>query len=198
MGRKRVGELAPTKGSRLKKDHRFGVFEGLGVGGLVRSGRARGAKFGIELRRRGHVLLTSSSFSVGTRSRTAPAVLGRESVVREAFRLWEAAGSLSAIVELLNEIMDEMLPETEWPIRAVTVLEVSLETNDNGLGMNSKVSEKPTRARAAGFDDGVGGTLAGFVSVGKLAFSAAVCVELKYCLNSGSDRVGKGGISGNA
>lgn len=43
--------------------------------------------------------------------------------------------------------MDEILPETACPGRAVMVLEVSLETNDKGRGMNSRVSEKPTRAR---------------------------------------------------
>jgi len=43
-----------------------------------------------------------------------------------------------------------MLPETEWPGRAVTVLEVSVETMDNGLGMYSNVSENPTLFRTAG------------------------------------------------
>jgi hypothetical protein len=43
-------------------------------------------------------------------------------------------------------MMDEMLPETECPGRAVIVLDVSLETSESGLGMNSSVSENPTRA----------------------------------------------------
>lgn len=44
-----------------------------------------------------------------------------------------------------------MLPDTEWPGRAVIVLDVSLETTERGLGMYSSVSEKPTLFRAAGF-----------------------------------------------
>lgn len=44
------------------------------------------------------------------------------------------------------ETMEEMLPETEWPGRAVATLEVSLETMETGRGMNSSVSENPTRA----------------------------------------------------
>lgn len=43
---------------------------------------------------------------------------------------------------------DEMLPETEWP--GLTVLEVSVETRDNGLGMYSSVSENPTLFRTTG------------------------------------------------
>lgn len=51
--------------------------------------------------------------------------------------------------------MDEMLPDTECPPgRAVTVLEVSLDTIDSGRGMNSRVSEKPTRARVTGLAAG--------------------------------------------
>lgn len=34
----------------------------------------------------------------------------------------------------------------QCPGRAVTVLDVSLDTKDSGRGMNSRVSEKPTRA----------------------------------------------------
>jgi hypothetical protein len=56
------------------------------------------------------------------------------------------------------EMTDEMLPETEWPGRAVAVLEVSVETRDRGLGMYSRVSEKPTlfRAAALGVCSGLG------------------------------------------
>jgi hypothetical protein len=53
-------------------------------------------------------------------------------------------------MEFAREISDEMLPDVECSGRAVTVLEVSLETKDRGLGMNSRVSEKPTLARFAG------------------------------------------------
>jgi hypothetical protein len=41
-----------------------------------------------------------------------------------------------------------MLPEREWPGR--TVLDVSVETSDSGLGMYSSVSENPTLFRTAG------------------------------------------------
>jgi len=41
-----------------------------------------------------------------------------------------------------------MLPEREWPGR--TVLDVSVETSDNGLGMYSSVSENPTLFRTTG------------------------------------------------
>lgn len=44
------------------------------------------------------------------------------------------------------ETMDDKLPETEWPC-LVMVLEDSLVANERGRGMNSNVSEKPTRAR---------------------------------------------------
>jgi hypothetical protein len=40
---------------------------------------------------------------------------------------------------------DERLFETEWPGRIVVVLDASLDTKDKGRGMNSTVSEKPTR-----------------------------------------------------
>lgn len=51
-GRERVGELLPTNGSRPKKDHLFGVLEGLGVvvGGAWGSGGGSDMSSGIELR----------------------------------------------------------------------------------------------------------------------------------------------------
>jgi hypothetical protein len=49
---------------------------------------------------------------------------------------------------------EERLFETEWPGRIVVVLDASLDTKDKGRGINSTVSEKPTRflleARAGG------------------------------------------------
>jgi hypothetical protein len=50
------------------------------------------------------------------------------------------------------EITEEMLPERECPGLAVTVLDVSVDTSESGLGMYSKVSENPTlfRGRALG------------------------------------------------
>jgi hypothetical protein len=46
--------------------------------------------------------------------------------------------------------MDVMLPVTEWLARMVDrLLDVSEEIVDSGRGMNSTVSEKPTRARGS-------------------------------------------------
>lgn len=45
-----------------------------------------------------------------------------------------------------GETTDEMLSDMQCPGRAVTVLDVSLDTRDSGRGINSRVSEKPTRA----------------------------------------------------
>jgi hypothetical protein len=60
------------------------------------------------------------------------------------------------VIEFAREITEEMLPDVECPGRAVAVLEVSLETRERGLGMNSSVSENPTLARFAGLGgDGV-------------------------------------------
>lgn len=44
-------------------------------------------------------------------------------------------------------MIEETLPDPEWPGRAVTVLDVSFETSESGRGINSKVSENPTLAR---------------------------------------------------
>lgn len=51
----RVGELAPTKGSSPKNDHRLGVLVGLGVDGATALSEAGGScmRCGIELRLRG-------------------------------------------------------------------------------------------------------------------------------------------------
>ena len=43
------------------------------------------------------------------------------------------------------DMREERLFETEWPGRIVIVLDASLDTKDKGRGMNSTVSEKPTR-----------------------------------------------------
>jgi hypothetical protein len=48
------------------------------------------------------------------------------------------------------DIREERLFETEWPGRTVVVLEASLDTSDRGRGMNSIVSENPTRVRVDG------------------------------------------------
>jgi len=78
---------------------------------------------------------------------TAPAVLGRLSLSSRA-EVPELQNGVTSRSALDMEITDEMLPETEWPGR--TVLEVSVETRDSGLGMYSNVSENPTLFRATG------------------------------------------------
>lgn len=88
----------------------------------------------------------SSICELSVRSRIAPAVLGLNSVVAcdGLASRGENLSSDSSITEFDNEMIDEMLLETEWPGRIV-MLEVSLDTNERGLGMNSRVSENPTR-----------------------------------------------------
>jgi hypothetical protein len=74
--------------------------------------------------------------------RTAPAVFGRVSRLVWAVRpLLSFEDGLAAPAD----ITDERLFETEWPGRIVIVLDASLDTRDNGRGINSTVSEKPTR-----------------------------------------------------
>lgn len=88
-------------------------------------------------------------------SRIAPAVLGRDSgILRDglADNGREETGSIGA--DAGPETIDDILPETECPGLAVIVLDVSLETRDNGRGMYSMLSENPTRARGAGFVSG--------------------------------------------
>jgi hypothetical protein len=81
----------------------------------------------------------------------APAVLGRLSL---RFGVWtEPEGWLKSRSAFEIEMTDEILPESECPGRAVTVLEVSVETIDNGLGMYSSVSENPTLFRTAALGD---------------------------------------------
>ncbi len=115
----------------------------------------REVRSGIELRLLGDAPVTSSAPVLCERSRTAPAVLGLESALfREGLRTMGEEASLSAAAEFVKEMIDEMLPESEWPGLAVTVLDVSLETRESGRGMNSSVSENPTLALLAGFDIG--------------------------------------------
>jgi len=83
------------------------------------------------------------------RSKTAPAVLGRLSLTLGLGP--KPMGELRSRSVSVREMSDEMLPERECPGRAVAVLEASLETRDNGRGMYSSVSEKPTRFRVAVF-----------------------------------------------
>jgi hypothetical protein len=137
----------------------LGTFVGLGEAEVDDSGSGKPVRIGMELRLRGDGMfsLRAIASKLGVRSRTAPAVLGRESLT-----LLCGTGdartpgiSRSAIVELDREMMDEMLPDKEWLGRAVIVLEVSVETIESGRGMNSRVSENPTLARPAGFAEGL-------------------------------------------
>jgi len=167
IGRDRVGEFAPLHGSRPKNDHRLGVLTGLGSVGLVgvSVGSGKATRRGIEFRRLGEAPVASPAITLGDRSSTAPAVLGLDStVLREGLR--DRGGDAiprSAVVEGVSEMIDEILPDTECPPgRAVTVLEVSLETRDNGRGMNSNVSENPTLARVAGLGVGFVSSADGF------------------------------------
>ena len=103
----------------------------------------------MELRLRGDCGSSSVTCGVWLRSRTAPAVLGREPfLLFGSGELTPLVGvSRPAVGVLVTETIEETLPDTEWPGRTVAVLPVSVDTIDRGRGMNSRVSEKPTRAR---------------------------------------------------
>lgn len=145
-----VGDPAVTKESNPKNVHLLGVFVGVDIaetGGFV---CARSLRIKIELRLLGDTAPSVATLTLEVRSNTAPAVLGRELTFVRGIELpMMAAESRSRYVEFATDTMDEMLPDTEWPGR--TVLAVSVETRDNGRGINSSVSENPTRARVAGF-----------------------------------------------
>lgn len=53
LGRFPLGDETPMKGSSPKKDHRFGVFVGLGEDKLLEEELPSASKSGIEFRRRG-------------------------------------------------------------------------------------------------------------------------------------------------
>jgi hypothetical protein len=159
-GRERVGEGA-TNGSSPKNDHFLLDFVGLGVAGAIAALSPAGGmapKKGMDPLLLGDGRGCSCS-SVWVRSRIAPAVLGRDSF-NFGVEL-KPTGEWSSRSGLVTDITDDMLPESECPGRAVIVLEVSLDTKDNGRGINSKVSEKPTLFRACGLamgsDCGTGG-----------------------------------------
>jgi len=141
-----------VKGSRPKKDQRFDALSGPGVSGSAEQmlDVGEGSRV-IELRRWGDCGLSNIA-GLNGRSRIAPAVLGRVSVGwREKVEEATEAASRSTMVDPVRDMMEEMLPESEWPGRAVTVLDVSLETKDRGRGINSRVSENPTLARFGSF-----------------------------------------------
>lgn len=158
-----MGELV-ANASNPKKDQRLDDLEGLGVGSPKTVGTAGiSTRAGMELRRRGDDFACAGSGCLRACSSTAPAVLGRESS-RSLVGLRDKGAGLPLPVGSpgeLREINEDMLPVTECPGFAVIVLEVSLETKDKGRGMNSKVSEKPTRALGTGFGSvvlGAGGS----------------------------------------
>lgn len=138
--------MEPMKGSKPKKDHLLGVFVGLGGVALVGCELAISNNVGIEFRRLGEVLIPPlAALKSVVRSKIAPAVLGLESTVsRVGLRAREAG--LSRPPGEAAETREDMLPDTECPGRAVIVLDVSLEISDSGRGINSRVSENPTRA----------------------------------------------------
>jgi len=117
-------------------------------------------------------------------------VLGRSSsALADAVSSRVGINSLSPV---LREIKDEMLPDTECPGRAVTVLDVSLETRDNGLGMYSNVSENPTLVRGVGFEACAGSTSS---AAGSLSRSTESSEEGEV---TGSVRVGLGAAPENS
>ena len=102
----------------------------------------------MELRLRGDCGSSSATCGVWLRSRTAPAVLGREPLILlESGEPRTLVGVSRPALVFVAEVIDETLPETEWPGRTVAVLPVSVDTMESGRGMNSRVSENPTRAR---------------------------------------------------
>lgn len=155
--RARVGVPAAARASKPKKDQRLGVLVGLGVAGEVGLGTGKPANNGVEFRLRGdgEPSPTAIEWTLGVRSNTAPAVLGRESLFLPYAGDPKIAGegeSRSAVVtELDRDIIEEMLPDTEWLGRTVAVLAVSVDTIDNGRGINSSVSENPTLALGTAF-----------------------------------------------
>jgi hypothetical protein len=141
-GRDLMGELDVVNESRPKKDQRLKVLEGLGVAGVASAASATFRRVGIELRRFGDALFSRFRGSA-VRSRMAPAVLGLESIMSFVGLLDKGAG-LSRPLGDAADTIEEMLPESECPGRAVAMLDVSLDTMDKGRGMNSSLSEKPT------------------------------------------------------
>lgn len=146
QGRALVGDPDPAKGSKPKNDQRLDDLVGLGVGEATADVSATSSNAGIELRRLGERFDPFVTLELCMPSRMAPAVLGLESAMSRV-GLRDSGAGLSLPLGEAPDIMEDRLSDTEWPGRAVAVLEVSLETMDSGRGMYSKVSENPTRAR---------------------------------------------------
>jgi hypothetical protein len=80
-----------------------------------------------------------------------------------------------------------MLPDREWPGRAVTVLEVSLETSDSGLGMYSSVSENPTLFRTTfGVCSGSAASDGGLCSAGETGAGAGEGKGIPFAVSASS------------
>lgn len=91
------------------------------------------------------VSLIGSKIAFAVLGRESPRVLGNGKVRRSLF-----GGLMLTVVGGVNvppETIELREFDTECDGRIVTVLDVSLETRLNGLGINSTLSEKPTRAR---------------------------------------------------
>lgn len=157
IGRDRVDVFEGPNDSRPKNDQRFDALVGLGGEGLTAVDSATPTSAGIEFRRRGEVFV-APVLAFATDSKMAPAVDGRDSPSSlVGLRESGAAGAYSSVKET-GETTEEMLSDMPCPGRAVTVLDVSLDTSDSGRGINSSVSEKPTRALVVGLGFGLGGT----------------------------------------
>lgn len=137
-----VSRAELEKASSPKKDHRLGVLAGVGIPSSPSEGPRR---VGIEFRRRSRGCGDVSDSGAGVFSRTALAVLGLELETSREVLLGSVEVGLSYPLGEAADTMEDMLSDTAWPGRAVVVLEASLETRDKGRGMNSSVSEKPTR-----------------------------------------------------
>lgn len=136
-----VGRLCAGESSWPKNVHFLDA--DFGVEGLVGGRGARSASNGLERCLRG--LGRSNVGDIGREpSNLAEAVLGRVSTFF-GLRRWSFEGGLEA------DMIEDRLPETEWPPGRIVVPELSLETRERGRGINWISSENPTLARLEGF-----------------------------------------------
>ena len=112
IGRPFAGIPLLTKGSSPKNDHLFDDLVGLGHGGLIFDVSAIPIRVGIEFRRLGEDLGLFASGPAATRSKIAPAVLGRESF-NSRVELREIGAKLSCSNGDVGDTTEEILPETE-------------------------------------------------------------------------------------
>lgn len=139
-GRDLVGDDSPPDGSCPKKKYFLGKSRGVeGTSAvLTELSWISSSEF---LRCGADNPLSSRKLSI-LLPRIALAVFGRVSTLAwVTWPLFSFEDGLAAPVD----IRDERLFETEWPGRIVVVLDASLDTKDKGRGINSIVSENPTR-----------------------------------------------------